>query len=93
MKIVICILFKIDNDEEFKKLTNNTLTIDDFTLIKVVGKGSYGKVLLVKKIEDQKIYAMKILKKKHMAKKNQIEHIKTERSILVINLIIEIGNE
>lgn len=47
-----------------------------------MGKGSYGKVLLVKKNDDQKVYAMKILKKKQMIKRNQVEHIKTERRIL-----------
>ena len=52
--------------------------------IKVVGKGSYGKVLLVRKNDDKKVYAMKILKKKHMIKKNQVEHIKTERRILEV---------
>jgi len=71
-----------DGDDKLKKFTNSKLTIDDFSIIKVVGKGSYGKVLLVKKNEDQKIYAMKVLKKKHMIKRNQTEHIKTERSIL-----------
>lgn len=64
------------------EITNNKLSIDDFSTIKVVGKGSYGKVLLVKKNDDQKIYAMKILKKKQMIKRNQVEHIKTERRIL-----------
>lgn len=64
-------------------MTNNKLTIEDFSIIKVVGKGSYGKVLLVKKNDDQKVYAMKVLKKKHMIKRNQVEHIKTERRILV----------
>jgi len=38
--------------------------LKDFVTIKVVGKGSYGKVLLVRKNDDQKVYAMKILKKK-----------------------------
>lgn len=50
--------------------------------MKVVGKGSYGKVLLVRKKDDDSIYAMKVLKKKYMRKKNQVEHIKTERQIL-----------
>jgi serum/glucocorticoid-regulated kinase 2 len=36
----------------------------------------------VKKNDDQKVYAMKILKKKQMIKRNQVEHIKTERRIL-----------
>ena len=63
-------------------MTNNKLTIEDFTIIKVVGKGSYGKVLLVKKNDDDQIYAMKVLKKKSMIKRNQVEHIKAERKIM-----------
>ena len=36
------------------------MTVDDFTSLKLIGKGSYGKVFLVQKKDDQKIYAMKI---------------------------------
>jgi len=72
----------VTNDENIQKVTNNKLSIDDFTVIKVVGKGSYGKVLLVKKNDDNTTLAMKVLKKKYMIKRNQVEHTKTERSIL-----------
>jgi serum/glucocorticoid-regulated kinase 2 len=58
------------------------MTEDDFTSLKLIGKGSYGKVFLVQKKDDQKIYAMKILKKKAMIKRNQVNHIKTERKIM-----------
>ncbi|CAG9312432.1 unnamed protein product [Blepharisma stoltei] len=58
------------------------ISIEDFNLLSVIGKGSYGKVLLVRKRDTQQVYAMKILKKKHLAAKNQIEHTRTERSIL-----------
>ena len=58
------------------------MTVDDFTSLKLIGKGSYGKVFLVQKKDDQKIYAMKILKKKAMIKRNQVNHIKTERKIM-----------
>ena len=63
-------------------MCNKKLTVNDFTTLKVIGKGSYGKVLLVKKNDDNKIYAMKILKKKAMIKRNQVTHIKTERKIM-----------
>ena len=45
---------------------NNSLTIDDFFLITVIGQGSYAKVILVKKIDNGKLYALKILKKKYV---------------------------
>jgi serine/threonine protein kinase len=57
-------------------------SIDDFTLMTVIGKGTYAKVLLVKHKKSEEIYAMKILKKKHIAEKKQEEHIKTERTVL-----------
>jgi len=57
--------------------------LDDFTLLKVLGKGSYGKVMLVQKSGgDGKVYAMKMLRKEHVVKRNQVEHTKTERSVL-----------
>jgi len=61
------------------------VTIDDFELLKVVGKGSFGKVFLVAKKggdDDGATYAMKSLRKEQLLKRNQIEHTKTERAIL-----------
>ena len=70
--------------KEFNSTNLNKLKVDDFTILKVIGKGSYGKVLLVKKIDTQEILAMKILKKKDMIIRNQVVHIKTERKIMEI---------
>ena len=54
---------------------NNSLTVDDFELLKVVGKGSFGKVMQVKKKDDGKVYAMKILKKQAILSRNQVCHL------------------
>jgi serine/threonine protein kinase len=62
------------------------LTVNDFDLLKVVGKGAFGKVMLVRKKGGQgdgQIYAMKVLKKSVVAAKGQIENTKSERSILL----------
>ena len=41
------------------------MTLDDFNLLSTIGKGSYAKVILVKrKDDDSRVFAMKILKKK-----------------------------
>jgi hypothetical protein len=41
---------------------------DDFSMISLIGTGSYGKVFLVRKNDNQKIYAMKVLKKSFIRK-------------------------
>ena len=43
---------------------------------------AFGKVILVKYLENNKIYAMKILKKEEIIKRNQAKHTKTERILL-----------
>lgn len=42
----------------------------DFETKSVIGKGSYGKVMLVKKIDNGKLYAMKVLKKAEIIRRN-----------------------
>ena len=41
-----------------------------------------GKVFLVKEIKTSKMFALKVLKKDNIIKRNQVEHTKTERSVL-----------
>eukprot|EP01098_Paradermamoeba_levis_P010729 TRINITY_DN4519_c0_g2_i2.p1 TRINITY_DN4519_c0_g2~~TRINITY_DN4519_c0_g2_i2.p1 ORF type:complete len:466 (-),score=133.53 TRINITY_DN4519_c0_g2_i2:350-1747(-) len=58
------------------------VTIDDFDLLKVIGKGSFGKVLQVRKKDNGRIYALKVLDKKTIIERNEVEHTKAERNIL-----------
>lgn len=45
-------------------------------MLSVIGKGSYAKVILVrKKDENDKVYAMKILKKKYIEKRKQEDNV------------------
>jgi len=60
------------------------VTLRDFTLIKTIGKGAFGKVVICRCKKDQKVYAMKQMKKKEMRKKNQVAHIKAERDVLAL---------
>ena len=68
----------LENQKKKEKVDLNS-----FYLLRVVGKGSYAKVVMVKKKSNNKIYAMKILKKEYIKKRKQVSHIKTERQILV----------
>jgi serine/threonine protein kinase len=57
--------------------------IDDFVLLTIIGKGSYGKIILVKEIKSEKVFAMKVLKKKLLSKHNKINTVFTERNLLI----------
>ncbi|KAG5178312.1 kinase-like domain-containing protein [Tribonema minus] len=54
----------------------------EFDLVRVIGKGSFGKVTLVRKKSSGRYYAMKVLAKAHLEKSKQIEHTRTERRVL-----------
>lgn len=56
--------------------------IADFELVRVIGKGSFGKVTLVRKKDESTLYAMKVLSKPNIVKRKQVEHTKTERRVL-----------
>ena len=53
---------------------HSKLSMQSFEIIRVVGKGNFGKVLLVKKIDTQRIYAIKALTKKHLVDKGGSIH-------------------
>jgi len=56
--------------------SSKEISIDNFQIIKVIGRGSFGKVYLVRKKDDGSIFAMKTLKKDMIIRKNQTENIK-----------------
>ena len=39
---------------------SDPVSVEDFELLKVLGKGSFGKVFLVRLISNSKVYAMKV---------------------------------
>ncbi|KAE9397301.1 kinase-like protein [Gymnopus androsaceus JB14] len=66
---------------DFKPTRNDTLTIEAFDLLKVIGKGSFGKVMQVRKKDTQRIYALKTIRKAHIAQRpGEITHILAERT-------------
>ena len=55
-----------------------------FSIIKLIGKGSFGEVYLVRKISNKKLYAMKVLHKCHIMAQNLVKYALTERNVLTI---------
>ena len=56
---------------------------ENYSTVKVIGKGGYGEVRLVQRIADGKVYAMKSLIKRTMIEREQLAHIRAERDIMV----------
>jgi serine/threonine protein kinase len=74
----------MDLDKEIDLITDTKtkLNVDDFVIVKLIGKGSYGKVFLVKRKDTGGVFAMKVLKKKDMILREQVLHVKTEKKIM-----------
>ncbi|XP_067328650.1 serine/threonine-protein kinase MRCK gamma isoform X1 [Anolis sagrei] len=56
---------------------------DDFEILKVIGRGAFGEVAVVRMKETDKVYAMKILHKWEMLKRAETACFREERDVLV----------
>ncbi|KAJ7525977.1 hypothetical protein O6H91_17G076700 [Diphasiastrum complanatum] len=57
-------------------------TVNDFELGKVLGVGSYSKVVRARKKDTGEVFALKIMDKRRVIKENKISNVKTERLVL-----------
>ena len=57
-------------------------TLEGFELVKVIGRGSFGKVFLVKHTDTGDVYAMKALRKDQLLEKQLVEATILEKNIL-----------
>ncbi|KAK7746825.1 serine/threonine protein kinase, AGC [Cytospora paraplurivora] len=64
------------------KVRNVEVGPQSFDKIKMIGKGDVGKVYLVKEKKSSRLYAMKVLSKKEMIKRNKIKRALAEQEIL-----------
>ena len=62
--------------------TGSTAVIDDLTLIKLLGKGSYGEVYLTSKAGKSELFATKNMDRKYADKPNASKYLKNEIAIL-----------
>ncbi|GAA5874747.1 hypothetical protein JCM16303_002970 [Sporobolomyces ruberrimus] len=64
------------------RVRNREVGPSSFQKIKLLGKGDVGKVYLVREKQSQTLYAMKVLSKKEMIKRNKIKRALAEEEIL-----------
>ncbi|CAA0836706.1 Probable serine/threonine protein kinase IRE [Striga hermonthica] len=63
--------------------TKDRTSIEDFEIIKPISRGAFGRVFLAKKRSTGDLFAIKVLKKADMIRKNAVESILAERDILI----------
>merc|ERR1719347_2197845 len=69
-------------DPEMEVCDEKKVTMEDFELMKGLGRGAFGKVVLCKEKGSGTMYAMKILKKTMVCDKNEVAHTLTENRVL-----------
>jgi len=69
-------------ESNFIRLKRAKMDKTQFKKLKTIGRGAFGEVALVQKVDSPTLYAMKTLKKSEVLKRNQVAHVKAERDIL-----------
>ena len=64
------------------KHSHKKVKLEDFEFIRLIGIGTYGKIYVASKKSSNKLYAIKILNKKNVHNKFELQNIKTERTVL-----------
>lgn len=61
---------------------DSEMSLNDFKIVKVIDKGSFGKVFLVVNTKNKKLYAMKRINKDVLIDKKQVDNTRNEKDIL-----------
>ena len=69
-------------DPSRKKKAQRKVAIDDFEMMRVLGKGCAGKVLLVRHKMSTDLYALKAITKRHVLAHQELQHTLTEQAVL-----------
>jgi len=65
------------------KKTIKPPTLEDFHFITVLGRGSFGKVMLAEEKTTKKLYAIKMLKKQYIVEKDEVHSMMSEKSVFL----------
>ena len=66
-----------------QSIKDKTTTMDDFRIISVLGRGYYGKVMLVQKIGTKNLYAIKTIHKARLVQNKKVHTVFSERNALM----------
>ena len=67
---------------KLKARPTRKVVVDDFEMMRVLGKGCAGKVLLVRHRASSNLYALKAITKRHVLAHQELQHTLTEQAVL-----------
>eukprot|EP01012_Entosiphon_sulcatum_P026694 TRINITY_DN32179_c0_g1_i1.p1 TRINITY_DN32179_c0_g1~~TRINITY_DN32179_c0_g1_i1.p1 ORF type:complete len:372 (-),score=60.50 TRINITY_DN32179_c0_g1_i1:81-1196(-) len=71
-----------DEDDSQSSSPERRMSKEDFDVISLLGKGAFGKVILVRKKDTGQQYAMKVIFKQNVLDNGRIQDLFSERSVL-----------
>jgi len=83
VKMIGDVIRVLTNGDTPKEEIKCKFSVQDFEYVSVLGRGTYGKVQLVKQKSNGKYYAMKTMSKKLLEETEQVDQTLNERNILM----------
>ena len=75
-------LVRLNDDDDGEESKGAGPTLDDFKILVVLGKGTFGKVFLAEFKQNKKLYAIKVIRKDVLIEYNQVKNTKLEKEIM-----------
>mmetsp|Transcript_12522 Transcript_12522/g.21078 ORF Transcript_12522/g.21078 Transcript_12522/m.21078 type:complete len:201 (+) Transcript_12522:681-1283(+) len=76
------VLVKTTQEDEVEEAKKKGPSLQDFNIIIVLGKGTFGKVFLAEYTSNKQLYAIKVIRKDILIEYNQIKNTKLEKDIM-----------